>query len=180
MNDSGVFIESADEYEATRICKFLDDQGISDHTGFGLYMTVEGMSLHHWDYVMPFPGVDFLHKQYPYEDMRLDEILFKVREVRNKMLAATDYIFLTDSPFAQRDPTGVRVHTANFRQALRDVTDDIRACFDSGASLQVHDYYKYFPAVHAKVFANVKDFGLVEVDPRTVTQNSDTKRQKLN
>jgi hypothetical protein len=180
MGDLNVFIDSADEYEATRISKFLDDQGISDHTGFGLYMTVEGMSLHRWDYAMPFPGADFLHEQYPYEDMRLDEILFKVREVRNKMLAATDYIFLADSSFAQRDPTGVRVHTANFRQALRDVTDDVRASFDSGASLQVDDYYKYFPAVHSNVFASVKDIGLVEVDPRTLTPKNDSKRQKLN
>jgi len=115
----------SDDVIFKRVEQYLEARGISDTSHFSLILDpVSGIVvLNSWNY----PGVDEpnlaqLQVEMPRPLVLSTDNLKQVRDVRGKMLADTDFMFLGDFvPRAEVDMMSVVL----FRKALRDVPQNI-------------------------------------------------------
>lgn len=102
-----------------RVYQYLEDMGVQTPSRFELRKIGDGdVEIVSWGYQdIPQPDLKKLAIEAGTNTVMARENLRYVRKMRNEILAATDYLFLTDCVVADQ----VRIDTITFRQRLRDL-----------------------------------------------------------
>ena len=102
-----------------RVYQYLEDRGVQTPSAFELRRIGDGdVEIVSWGYQdIPQPDLQKLAIEAGTNTVMARENLRYVRRLRNEMLAATDYLFLTDSVVTDQG----RMDAMTFRQRLRDL-----------------------------------------------------------